>query len=392
MRIYVDISSLVTWSESLTGVQRVEYNFMHHLLDSPEISFLVWDNNQTCFCRPSKRMVREMSGVMSTGGHIHQAAKSYQHRLKDEQHQPVSFLESDFVIVPGYLFGYPDHTNELARVCQQAKVIQVVHEALPVFGPEIVVSDHIDLISNYMRVVLPGCFRIAPNSKNTAEGIEQYFHDWGLTRLPKFIPCHFGVDLEKVSSKPKAVSHKHFVLSVGTLSAAKNYALLIQVYRLARERKIDFPHLYIAGQDGIFADDLNHQLDCDPYISTKITRLGYMDNQQLAWLYQNALFTIFPSYYDAYGLPVAESLAYGAVTLASDRGGVPEVGREFADYFSTYSSEQLFKLMCKYQDESQIKVRQKQIRVGYENTTWAEAIHKFKAELVKLANQKRSKE
>ncbi|KAK0340359.1 hypothetical protein LTR94_030862, partial [Friedmanniomyces endolithicus] len=44
-------------------------------------------------------------------------------------------------------------------------------------------------------------------------------------------------------------------------------------------------------------------------------------------------FTLYPSSYEGWGLPVTESLCYGKVALLSDSSSLPEAGGEFAVYF-----------------------------------------------------------
>ncbi len=43
----------------------------------------------------------------------------------------------------------------------------------------------------------------------------------------------------------------------------------------------------------------------------------------LASLYRGARFTIFPSLYEGWGLPVTESLGYGKVCIASSSTSIP---------------------------------------------------------------------
>ncbi|MFI5091233.1 MAG: glycosyltransferase [Terriglobales bacterium] len=45
------------------------------------------------------------------------------------------------------------------------------------------------------------------------------------------------------------------------------------------------------------------------------------------------LFTLFPSLYEGWGLPVTESLAHGKPCLISNRSALPEAGDTFARYF-----------------------------------------------------------
>ena len=61
--------------------------------------------------------------------------------------------------------------------------------------------------------------------------------------------------------------------------------------------------------------------DCE----SKIRLLGYVDDDDLPKLYSNALFFIFPSKYEGFGLPVLEAMACGCPTITSNTSSLPEV-------------------------------------------------------------------
>jgi len=49
-------------------------------------------------------------------------------------------------------------------------------------------------------------------------------------------------------------------------------------------------------------------------------------DEELAYLYKNSLFTVFPSYYEGWGLPIGESLWFGKPVVASNTSSMREVG------------------------------------------------------------------
>jgi glycosyltransferase involved in cell wall biosynthesis len=60
---------------------------------------------------------------------------------------------------------------------------------------------------------------------------------------------------------------------------------------------------------------------------------GWVDEARLDELYRTAAATVSASYYEGYGLPVAESLSYGLPTIASDIPAHREVAGDAALYF-----------------------------------------------------------
>jgi glycosyltransferase involved in cell wall biosynthesis len=55
-------------------------------------------------------------------------------------------------------------------------------------------------------------------------------------------------------------------------------------------------------------------------------------DRELAWLYQNCLFTAYPSLYEGWGLPVGESVWFGKYCVASQATSIPEVCGDLLDY------------------------------------------------------------
>jgi len=51
--------------------------------------------------------------------------------------------------------------------------------------------------------------------------------------------------------------------------------------------------------------------------------LGQVSDAELIWLYRNALFSVFPSYAEGFGLGAAESLSFGTPVVISDCPSAP---------------------------------------------------------------------
>ena len=82
--------------------------------------------------------------------------------------------------------------------------------------------------------------------------------------------------------------------------------------------------------------DLLNDLKLDPRIQDDIVRLNHVTDAELAWLYQHCAFTVFPSLYEGWGLPVVESLAWGRFCLTSNAASLPEAGGEWAEYLDPW--------------------------------------------------------
>jgi glycosyltransferase involved in cell wall biosynthesis len=63
-------------------------------------------------------------------------------------------------------------------------------------------------------------------------------------------------------------------------------------------------------------------------LNNQIRLLHYVPDEELPALYRGALFFIYPSLYEGFGLPVLEAMACGAPVLTSNRSSLPEVAGE----------------------------------------------------------------
>lgn len=59
-------------------------------------------------------------------------------------------------------------------------------------------------------------------------------------------------------------------------------------------------------------------------------------DETVRWLYENCEFTLFPSLYEGWGLPVSESLLHGKVCLASDRSSIREVEPDLTELLDPF--------------------------------------------------------
>jgi hypothetical protein len=85
------------------------------------------------------------------------------------------------------------------------------------------------------------------------------------------------------------------------------------------------------------------------------------------------LFTLFPSFYEGWGLPVTESLCYGKVPVTSNSSSLPEAGGEFAEYFTIGDDDKLFALVQRliYNPEYRYQ-REQLIKQNYQPRHWGD--------------------
>ena len=150
-----------------------------------------------------------------------------------------------------------------------------------------------------------------------------------------------------------------FVLAVGTVEIRKNHGLLVDVWR----RLENPPLLVIAGRDGWLADlDAPHAL-----------RLRDLNDAQLGRLYDASLLTVYPSLYEGWGLPVAESLARGKICVASAATSIPEIAPALAELCDPRDVGEWTSAIRRFVGDADLRRRREErIRTEYRRTSWKE--------------------
>lgn len=126
-----------------------------------------------------------------------------------------------------------------------------------------------------------------------------------------------------------------FVLMVSTIESRKNHLAALRAWRelITRHGSAAVPTLVCVGNRGWLNDGVFARLESDSELQDKVRILSGVSDSDLAGLYQASAFSLYPSQYEGWGLPVTESLSYGKVVLASDSASIPEAGGDFAVYF-----------------------------------------------------------
>ena len=110
-----------------------------------------------------------------------------------------------------------------------------------------------------------------------------------------------------------------------------------------------------------------------------IVCLNHVSDGELAWLYRHAAFTVFPSLYEGWGLPVVESLAWGKFCLASSAASLPEAGGTWAEYQDPWDLPAWVDRLGHYmQHPQEVQARNDRIAREFRAPGWAQtaqAIH-----------------
>lgn len=381
--LWIDISHIISWQGNLTGIERVEYHLIKYYYNNTDCGFTYWDPAKSVFVVATRVFVKKnIIDRASETEHRAQNQTSLITRIRTKivnfKTKPVELRSKSatFVILAG-LWDKPGYIAALKKLAKRNRLVHVVHDMIPLVHPEYMVDYLPKVFGDYMYQILPACSQVMAISKNTATDIAKVLKSQKL-KVPKITIFREGDNTSRAqaSTKPEGVKGD-FILAVSTIEARKNHQLLLDARRWLFKHNQPCPQIIVVGKRGWLSEDFQKAVDAAD--QNKITILDKITDSELTWLYQNCLFTAFPSFYEGWGLPVTESLRYGKVTLSSNTSSMPEAGGKFADYFSPTSAQELAKLIIKYLDSKTRAAREKYIKASYKPLSWDESARQFAA-------------
>lgn len=260
------------------------------------------------------------------------------------------------------------------------KVAFVVYDIIPILMPEYCVDGIQKRFSKYILDTAWSGDVLYCISDSTRTDLRRYLEEIEAP-VPKLERVHLGSDAfpKQVFERPDRfafLEEGKFVLCVGTLEPRKNHRLLLDVWRhIYRENEEILLPLVIVGSKGWrFADFLTNVEQAVGLTPDYIRLFDGVSDRDLAWLYRNCRFTVYPSLYEGWGLPVAESLAYGKLCLCSDTSSMPEVGQDLAELLDPYNTTQWKRRVAYYlRNDARLRRQEEVIVASYRTTSWNES-------------------
>lgn len=128
---------------------------------------------------------------------------------------------------------------------------------------------------------------------------------------------------------------KPFIFHIGQPLPHKNIERLIQSFEILKASHTELKLVLPGKVTGVFRDDLNKWITKSS-VKEDIIVPGFISDEQLKWLYQNAECYVLPSLSEGFGLPGLEAMSHGCPVVSSNATCLPEVYQDAALYFDPY--------------------------------------------------------
>jgi glycosyltransferase involved in cell wall biosynthesis len=431
-KIFVDVTQLAHWQGRLTGIPRVMHELSARFAERPDGNyvFIMWNprrrrfyeanieqvllrgkatadpvpqtvkdsrSGKTKLLVPLKMLEKRSKNVQKA---LYPARRTL-HLMRTKSFNELHFRPKKIVMQKGDLlfvmwgeWGDKYFTRALVDLHGRGiRLQQIAHDMLPVTAPQY--SGHSSSnLKRYALAIYPLCDCIVTVSQSTKHDVVSWLKQQAVT-VPDIEVIRLGDDFSLTKAKTprgkafvrSGVHGKDFIVCVGTIEARKNHVLLYYAYKLAIEKHIQLPKIFIIGRLGWKAEDIYELITKDPAINKQMIILHNTTDEELVWLYEHCLFSIYPSMYEGWGLPVAESVSRGIPCIASNTSSIPEIAGDLLDYFSPVSSDECLRVIAHMLEPGNIKEATAKLS-KYQTTSWDQTFKAVTAILDKYYGKK----
>lgn len=151
----------------------------------------------------------------------------------------------------------------------------------------------------------------------------------------KITTIYLNFNPTRVSKKRSGNEYGKYFFYPAATWPHKNHLKLIKAFKRVAIKDTDIK-LVLAGikkQNDIKIKSENVRLG----LQERVFMLGYVNDNDLSNLFNNAFALVFPSLFEGFGIPVLEAMTVGVPTLISDTTSLPEVGGDATLYFDPNS-------------------------------------------------------
>lgn len=428
--VWIDLTDMLDWKGHFTGIQQVTYNYAKRF-EGDGARFFAYDKQDDRFIELDLEIVKPHESIVDDASLLEEPREEVRLRTKLRRvaaapygvlplryrqflqpatdvsnhylrlalskiipikedivpisayaHMPgVTFNHNDTVVLIGA--GWNNHSvmDRLAAVKEEIdiRIVQHINDILPVYQPHLFADELPKAFAPYITKVITNADVVTVISEATKRDFLAFCQQNSLS-APVVRVVRLGDDVSSTKvSRPQDFAEGAFILSVGTFEIRKNYQLLYQAVKLSELEGRPIPRLVIVGRKGWLTADLRHVIKNDPYVKDHIVWMENVSDEELAWLYENCLFTVFASLAEGWGLPVVESLQRGKMCIASGVSSMLEIGEGLVDYFLPYDARECLEKIHFYLAENRYEAANENIAKEYKSYSWHESYEAYKS-------------
>lgn len=293
--------------------------------------------------------------------------------------EPVS--EGDVLLSTAASWGSSGYADAVAHLrARGMRVVRTIYDMIPALKPEWVDDPDQGVFTSrafaqWARRLITESDCVLTISEFSRREILRYCAEAGVSPAPIAV-MRLGDDFGQLPESPplpRFVPERPFFLCVSTLDVRKNHRLLYDAWcTLAARDPSRCPDLVCVGMLHLYVNDLLREIRLNRDVNGRIHFVRDCMDAELEWYFRRCTASIYPSRYEGWGLPVAESLSYGRLVLASSASSITEISPDLPVFFDPLDSHALVSLVERaLSDPDWVRACEDRIKAGFRPTPWA---------------------
>ncbi len=344
--LLLDLSDLLAWwqgQRAPSGIQRVQLGLAGAVLAAePAARLVIFRPGRGDWAGLPQALFHRLGALSRSGADPSDPAwRALVDRAASviESAPAVEAAAGAWLVNPGSSWWLPGYHAALraARTRHGLRYAPVVHDAGPVIAPEHAEPTHAASFARWIAVLASEADLLLAVSEATKRDLEAIIAR-DLAPLPAPPVAVLRLDARPAPPPPAAphpraaeLMAEPYVLFVATIEARKDHLFVLNAWlALLRRHGAALPRLLLVGRQGPGAAPALALLDRAPALQGRVAWLDDVDDGTLAALLRGALFCLYHSRHEGWGLPVTEALAAGKAVIAPGHSGLLEAGQGLA--------------------------------------------------------------
>ena len=383
-----DLSDLMSWfgaARAPSGIQRIQTEVVRAALTAAQpgtdLSLAVFDPNADAWRRLPREAFLRLAFLSQSGADPADPAWTAtlgQVRGLLEAAPAMAFPQGAWLVNLGSSWWLPGYHRAVrkARARDGVRYAAMIHDTGPVTMPEHSPPETSARFARWFSVLVQDAELLLTHSEATRRDIEAVAARAGLGCAPVRV-------LRPGTRRPAAAMPDHlaevaaepFVVFLGTIESRKDHLFVLNAWlALLRRHGAAVPRLVLAGRAGFNAEPALALLRRAPALQGRVTWLDTVTDADAAALLNAALFSIYHSRLEGWGLPVTEALAAGKAVVTPGHSGLLEAGQGLALHHMAGSEPEFLAVIERLLFEPGfLAATEARIADGFRPRSWAEA-------------------
>jgi glycosyltransferase involved in cell wall biosynthesis len=249
------------------------------------------------------------------------------------------------------------HHAGLPLFNKRGKFVITIHDMIYSIHPGCFTWKHRQVINFMLPKTVARADRVIADSYATKKDLCQFLK----IDDEKIKVIHLGLEgrFKTVAfSKIEEIKKKYrirddYILFVGVIEPRKNIVSILEALSILKQTgKLRGKKLVVAGRKGWLFKEIFERVQA-LNLEDDVAFTGFVEEEDLPALYGGALFFVYPSRYEGFGLPVLEAMGCGTPVITSKVSSLPEVAGDAAILVDPMDVEELawrMEMLCENRD------------------------------------------